>query len=175
MSLEQWSYLGELAGAFAVVASLAFVGLQVRQFTEAARAQTRQHIASSWFELSTLIVQNPSTFTAGLRSAAPGFADLAEDDRTKFVSILFALFKHYENMFLEHRDGRVSAEVWAPWSLHMRIYFHQPGVQTFWALRKEAYTASFQAFLESTQKPNEPSLGDLKGDAGAALAPQPPT
>ncbi|MGD9982094.1 MAG: hypothetical protein AB7H66_08340 [Hyphomonadaceae bacterium] len=171
MSLEQWSNLGDLAGAIAVVASLVFVGVQVRQFTEATRAQTRQHIASSWFELSNLVIQNPHTFTAGLRSTAPGFGDLVEDDRTKFVSILFALFKHYENMFLEHRDGRVDAEVWAPWPLHMRIYFHQPGAQTFWVMRKDAYTTSFQAFLESTEKPVAPSLGDLS-DALAPAASQ---
>ena len=161
MSLEQASLLAQIVSAFAVFASLAFVGLQVRQFTEATRAQTRQHIASSWFELSKLVVEYPRTFTTGLRSTQPSFSDLDEDERTKFVSILFALFKHYENMFLEYRDGRMTAEVWAPWSLHMRIYFHQPGVQTFWAMRKDAYTASFRTFLEATERPSEPSLGNI--------------
>jgi hypothetical protein len=161
MSLEQASFFAQIISAIAVFASLVFVGLQVKQFTDATRAQTRQHIASSWFELSKLVVENPRTFTTGLRSTQPGFSDLDEDERTKFVSVLFALFKHYENMFLEYRDGRVSAEVWAPWSLHMRIYFHQSGVQTFWVMRKDAYTASFRAFLEATEKPAEPSLGNI--------------
>jgi hypothetical protein len=40
MSLEQYSYLAQIIGAVAVVASLIFVGVQVRQNTKAVLAQT---------------------------------------------------------------------------------------------------------------------------------------
>lgn len=42
MSLEQYSDLSQIIGAVAVVASLIFVGVQLRQNTKAVRAQTSQ-------------------------------------------------------------------------------------------------------------------------------------
>ena len=161
MSLEQLAYLSQIAAGAAVVASLLFVGVQVRQFTDAMAAQTRQHVASSWFIIAQLVSDNADAFGAGLTSENAGFADLSPEDRLKFVSVIFALYKHYENIFLEYRAGRIDEATWAPWSTHMLIYFHQPGVQSWWAIRKHSFALAFQAYLEGSQKPDAPSPAAL--------------
>jgi len=161
MSLEQWAYLSQIAAGAAVIASLIFVGVQVRQFTDATKAQTQQHVASSWFAIGQLVCDNAAAFGAGLTSTDARFADLAPEDRLKFVAVIFALYKHYENIFLEHRAGRIDARTWAPWSIHMLIYFHQPGVQSWWAIRKHSFDPEFQAYLETSQKPDVPTPATL--------------
>jgi hypothetical protein len=89
MSLEQIFYLTQSIAAVAVLASLVFVGLQIRLNSREARAQTEQHIASSWFEMGKMIADHPAAFGAGLRSRDCTFSDLSEEDRLVFVSILF--------------------------------------------------------------------------------------
>ncbi len=68
MSLEQAAYLSQIVAAFGVLASLIFVGLQILQNTRATRAQTQQHIASSWFVMGQMIADHPAAFAAGLKS-----------------------------------------------------------------------------------------------------------
>jgi hypothetical protein len=49
MTLEHWSSLSQIAAAAGVLASLVFVGFQIRHNTPAMIAQSQQHIATSWF------------------------------------------------------------------------------------------------------------------------------
>jgi hypothetical protein len=157
MTLEHVSYLAQSIGGIAVLASLVFVGLEIRQNSREARAQTEQHIASSWFAMSTLVAQHPAAFYAGVKSKDGLFSDLLENDRLIFISIIFAQFKHYENIFRQFESGHIDEETWAAWSLHVLIYFHQPGVQSWWKMRGGAFTPSFRRFLESSARPDLPS------------------
>jgi len=157
MSLESITLFSQVFGALAVFASLVFVGLQIRQQADATRAQTEQAIASNWMALGQLINESAEAFTSGLLSTSPTFVELNDADRMRFLTSIFALFKHYENMFLQYKKGRIGQEDWDPWSNHLRMYFHQPDVQSWWALRKTAFSPLFRDFLDVTIAPTEPS------------------
>jgi len=157
MTLEQVFYLTQSIAGIAILASLVFVGFEVRHNSREARAQTEQHIASSWFVMAALISQHPAAFYAGLKSKDGLFSDMRENDRLTFISIIFALFKHYENIFRQFESGHIDEDTWTTWSTNVRIYFHQPGVQSWWKIRGAAFTASFRQFLESSARPELPS------------------
>lgn len=155
MTLESLALVSQVAGAAAVFASLVFVGFQVRGQANATRAQTEQAIASNWMALAQLVGQNAEAFTSGLMSTSATFADLTDADRMRFLTTLFVMFKHYENMYLQFRKGRIGEQQWEPWSKQVRMYFHQPGVQTWWTLRKSGFSLSFRQFLDSSVAPDE--------------------
>ncbi|MBS0384586.1 MAG: hypothetical protein JSS00_04470 [Proteobacteria bacterium] len=161
MTLESLALLSQIVGAFAVIASLIFVGLQIGQQANATRAQTEQAIAANWLALGQVIGSSAEAFTAGLVSRSSTFADLNDADRMRFLTALFALFKHYENMYLQFKKGRISEAEWQPWSNHIEMYFHQPGVQTWWGLRKAAFSAVFRDFLDNSVAPKELSPAAL--------------
>lgn len=121
MTLEEIFYLTQCVANVAVLISIVFVGLQIRQNTPEARAQTEQHIASSWFEIAKVISAHSAAFGAGLKSKEPDFSDLKEEDRLAFVAILISLFKHYENVFRQFERGHIDAATWGAWSTHVRI------------------------------------------------------
>lgn len=172
MSLEQAAYLSQIIGVVAVLGSLIFVGLQIRQQTRATKAQMQQAIASNWFAGGQLLTDNAQAFTAGIASKDPSFSDLSDVDRMRFLTVIFGLFKHYENMFLQYKNGLVDAADWTPWSNHIQMYFHQPGVQSWWAIRKAAFSPAFRAYLEATTKPAEPSPVYLQTVRAAEKRPQ---
>jgi hypothetical protein len=157
MTLADASALAQIAGVLLVLGSLVFVGAQIRQQTLATKAQTEQAIAANWTALGALISENAEPFTAGLLSTDPKFSQLGDADRMRFLTVIFGLFKHYENMFLQYRKGRIDEADWAPWSNHIEMYFHQPGVQSWWSIRKAAFSPAFRAYLDATQRPAEPS------------------
>ena len=77
------------------------------------------------------------------------------------MTAVFALFKHYENMYLQFQKGRIRKAEWEPWSNHAQMYFHQPGVQSWWQLRKSAFSPVFRAFLDECAEPEELSPTQL--------------
>ncbi|MFZ5619263.1 MAG: hypothetical protein ACOZAA_18260, partial [Pseudomonadota bacterium] len=98
--------------------------------------------------------------------------DLNDADRMRFLATIFALFKHYENMYLQFHRKRIDEDDWAPWSNHIHVYFHQPGVQNWWAIRKEAFAPAFRVFLDKSVEPPEPSPAQLHHAARASAPPQ---
>jgi|ERR1039457_267260 hypothetical protein len=157
MALERIFYLTQSIAAIAVLASLVFVGLEIRHNSRKARTQTEQHIASSWFDIGKMIADHPAQFGIGLRSGNSAFSDLSEEDRLVFVTILFGLFRHYEKLYRQFESGHIAAETWAAWSVYVRMYFRQLGVRSWWAIRRAAFASTFRAFLESSPKPDLPS------------------
>lgn len=161
VQLQTLALLSQIGGTIAVFASLLFVGVQIRGQANATRAQTEQAIASNWMALTNVIAENAPAFSKGLVSTSATFADLDDAERLQFLSSMFALFKHYENMFLQFSKGRISHDDWEPWSNHIQMYFHQPGVQAWWGLRKSAFSPPFRRFLEGSAPPPELSPAAL--------------
>jgi hypothetical protein len=149
MTLEQLSLITQIVAGVAVVASLIFVGIQIRQSTRTARAQIHQNITSGWLSIAPYISNNAGVFAAGIAASPQEFAKLSDAEKLTFLSIIFTFFKHYENMYFQYQCGHIEQATWDAWSTHMFLYFRQPGVQVWWAMRKNSFAPEFRAFLES--------------------------
>jgi hypothetical protein len=161
MSLEQISLISQIVSAVAVIASLIFVGFQIRQNTLATRAQMREHIMSDWMSTAQVLIENPKVFATGIAGAEEEYYALSNEDKFTFMTQAFLIFKHYENMFLQYQAGFLSDEIWAAWSTHPLMYFHQRGIQNWWKQRGMAFAPSFRAFLEASEAPPMLSQVDL--------------
>ena len=74
MSIEQLSYLAQIVSSVAVVASLIFVGLQVRQNTGALQRNEHNSTMTQWTVIRMAIAKNRDVaelMTAGLRGERP--------------------------------------------------------------------------------------------------------
>jgi len=79
MSLEQYSDLSQIIGAVAVVASLIFVGVQLRQNTKAVRAPTSQAHAVGYQQIIAGI-SNSGEFASIWRRGLADFQALDDDE-----------------------------------------------------------------------------------------------
>jgi hypothetical protein len=59
MTWEAWAAIGQLIGAAAVIASLIFVGIQIRQSVRASKATAFQGLVSSIIEVNIAHISNP--------------------------------------------------------------------------------------------------------------------
>lgn len=148
-----WDAVGavaELLGAVGVIASLIFVGLQVRQNTRSVRASTYDSMVRSNGEWISSIIADPE-LAAGFEAAVSSWSDVKHDPR--FMYLLTQLFRHWENSFVQYRQGTLDPSLWATWERIIVSYFHQPGIQDWWRIRRHAYSPEFAAFLESSTPP----------------------
>lgn len=161
MTLSDLSSIGSFVSGIAVVVSLVFVGVQVLQNTRAMRSQIHQNFTDGWLEIGALVASNAKVFAVGIAADEKTFAAMPDPDKLCFMAIIFAFFKHYENMFLQHKEGFIRDEDWNAWTNHMFLYWHMPGVRLWWKVRREAFSPEFRHFLETSQQPAMPSQVDI--------------
>jgi hypothetical protein len=156
--------LTEAVGTLGVIASLVFVGLQVRQNTIAVRAQVHQDITNSYLAVAETVTAHASAFASGISATPEAFAALSDEDKLIYFGVIFGFFKHFENMFGQYERGLIDSDSWAAWSEHILMYYRQPGVQIWWNLRGPAFTPKFREFLENSPAPKVKSMVDVMRD-----------
>jgi hypothetical protein len=155
MSLEDLGNIGEFVAAVAVVISLIYLAVQIRQNT----AQTRQNIRvvrASAFQNITDRVTRWNDSLAGdpelARIYASGLLDprsLNDVERIRFETHAGNAFRHWEDIFLLRRDGLVDDEVWEARKAQWKVFFAEPGMKWIWGRRKASMVSSFQAFIDT--------------------------
>ena len=89
MASKNWKHAVELVGIGAIVASLIFVGLQIRQEQDIAVAQLLMEATARGVELSQLMSENREAWEKGLRGE-----ELSDLDYATFASIADAYENH---------------------------------------------------------------------------------
>ncbi len=152
MTLEQISLLAQIAGAVAFLASLIFVGLQIRQNTQSQRIVAVESLAAAIAAINVPAMQSPLVGTALARTLAHYF--------------LFCFFKLHEQAWYQHKRRVLEPGQWTGWENLIRAYYHSPGIQeVWWPSRRHAFSPQFQAYLAATEPPQGIiPLSDLFGE-----------
>jgi hypothetical protein len=161
MTLSSLSELSQIVASIGVIVSLAFVGWQIRANTKDARLRMHEQTTQTYLSFLGSILVDAGTFAAGVKSEHPDFADLTEAQKAYFFPTMLGLFKHYEMMFVQYSQGVMDEETWNAWSTHIRMQFHQPGTQTWWNLRKGAFTPAFREYLDASPEPEMRTFVDI--------------
>lgn len=161
MTLQEVANFAEVLGAAGVIGSLLYVGWQVSANTKTNRMRMHEQITQTYLSFLNSVLTDPEAFLLGLQSSDASFADLSDKQKMFFFGSLLGLFKHYELMFVQHDQGVMDKETWDAWNEHIRMYFHQPGVQSWWKLRKSTFIPRFRDYLDSSSAPEMMSFVDL--------------
>lgn len=161
MTLEEIANFGEILGAAGVIASLVFVGWQIKTNTRTARMRMHEQVTHTLLSFLNAVISDPDTFAAGLQSTDSNFAGLSDGQKLFFFATMLGLFKHFELMYVQHIQGIMDQETWDAWSEHIRMYYHQPGAQAWWSLRKATFIPGFRDYLESSVQPEMKSFVEL--------------
>lgn len=157
MTLQDLGNIGEFVAAFGVIASLIYVGFQVRQNTIAMKAQMHENLTSGYLTVVDIVAANATAFAKGLNSTS-NFHSLTDEEKLQFFGVIFGFFKHFEHMYVQYQRGLIDQQAWDAWSEHIRMYFHQPGVLAWWAVRKSAFVRPFRDYLDNSEPPPIPNM-----------------
>ena len=103
MTLEQFAYLGQIVAAIAVVASLVYIGSELRQNTQALEAQSRFNLISLRTGFADLLMQDRGLLEA-LHKYVDG-EDLTKAERTAVMMHAFRLLETWEWQYSEFQAG----------------------------------------------------------------------
>jgi hypothetical protein len=149
MSLEDLGNIGEFVAAVAVIVSLIYLAVQIRQNTQSMHAAAA-HQATVGASVFTMPIAE-SEELARIFSTGLFRPDqlTTEEERIRWLVLFITLFRHYEDVFLQYKNGTVGAESWEAWLNAMRPFLAYPGFAAFWGVRGDTFTASFRGVVES--------------------------
>ena len=148
MSLQDLGSLGEFVGAIAVVVSLLYLAVQIRQNTRSMHAAAVHQATTGASAFSMPLAESGELariFNTGVFQ--PERLTTAED-RIHWLVLMISQFQHYEDVYLQYKNGTVGAESWEAWLNGMRPFLACPGFPAFWRVRGDSFTASFRSVVE---------------------------
>lgn len=150
MTLTELGAIGELIGGIAVIISLVYVGLQIRQSTHASRAATSQAFAKQYSDLNQMIADPDlgEIFTRGL----DGIGGLSLGERACFMSVLSSITRSLESFYFQLAKGDLDPRLFEGWFVQYLDLHANTGVREFWDMRKHQYSSEFIEYLDGRSR-----------------------
>jgi len=160
LTLEQAYFLSEIIGVIAVVISLIYVGLQVKQNTHVVRLNTVHNIAEGQRECNALMAANGDlceVIFKGMQDAE----SVSGAEKMRFYILAHVIFRPLEDAYFQYQEGALEEKQWQALSRQFINFIKLPGLLTYWEERKFMYSDDFQQFMDNVVVP-APLTNDFK-------------
>jgi hypothetical protein len=157
MNWEAIGAVGEIVGALAVVISLLYLALQIRNQVAQARLEALHDMSKEFREVSTLFA-TPDIADLFVR-ANNEFDSMSDSELVRLIVVITNLFRAWEEAFLEMRDGHLEVKVWEDLSRDYTQAMTAPSFRRIWLLRKQNYDPGFQSYADNIIRENQSDDG----------------
>jgi hypothetical protein len=139
--------LGELIGALAVVATLVYLSIQLRQNTKAMHLQTAQAAFQTSLDVVSTIAEgdHPSIWQKFRTSGVESIEDA--DKRMAAESLARCLFTSYDSHFYQYSRGSLDLQLHEAFERRLLAQLAWPGISGWWKANKSLFTESFQDYV----------------------------
>jgi hypothetical protein len=112
--LDRIHKIAEIVAAFAIVGSLVFVGIQLKQNTSAMDAEQRMAAMNIWSQQGLAIATNDGLAKELERFKYPVFKETVGQDigRRQVIAFVAVIMNTVENQHRQFLDGNLSEEEW---------------------------------------------------------------
>jgi len=148
MNWEALGAVGEIVGAVAVVLTLGYLAVQIRQNTQATKTSSLQAALSAAMN----VFDAPARDRDLARVIRSGMADpssLTDDEYAQFRWWARLALRAAENVFVQHNAGVLDHETWVARAETLTPLLAAPGGRKVWAEISASHRRDFQDWVAS--------------------------
>jgi hypothetical protein len=146
MSLSDLASLGSFVSGFAVLISLIYLALQVRQTERNQQISIRHSRVSRIVDLQ-LALADPAVAEAWLHgSGSP--QEITQTELSQFTHLCRALFFHFEDSFYQREEGLLNDDAFETVVAGARLLARSPGVRAAWRITRPNFGGRFLDFMD---------------------------
>ncbi len=149
------AHLGAFIGAMSVVASLLYLGYQVRQNTRSLRTENYARVLDRVSTMQARLSSDPVYSELVARGTADIYR-LTVVERLQFSWTFYEMFGALEFMFHQVEAGALPEEVWKRWSDTLAWWISLPGVRAWWVSIPAPFSASFTRYMDAQLQAGPP-------------------
>ena len=147
MTLSDLASLGSFASSFAVMISLVYLALQVRQAERNQQANIRMGRANRTVQVM-LTRSDPSVARAWMKGMS-GALDISEEELVQFQALCAAGLTSAEDSFYQHKEGLLNDAAFNSYVRGLKVTFSSPGMRAMWKRGgRRALGAEFVTFID---------------------------
>ena len=144
MNWDAIGAIGEVVGAFAVVATLFYLTSQIRQNTNAMKAESRRAVLDGGQAELFAMVEDPGTVTNIIKPEP-----LTTEEQIRLCAYLFALVRTREFAWGQFNEGAIDAGQWATEVNVIKFIFDADRTRHWWnQLGRNTYGSDFAKFVD---------------------------
>ena len=148
MSLSDLASIGSLVSGIAVLVSLIYLGLQVRQNTHVHRASAHQ--ARLDFVMEFLDGLTDASLAPIFLRGLEGDPSMTEVEFTRFRAFMHRWFLGMAEIVWMHERGVLDDDRYAGSTQALREYLGFPGTRAVWQVIKPVMPATFRTLVDTT-------------------------
>lgn len=145
----------QIIGVVGVIASMIYVGIQIRNNARAVRAATYQQLSASVTASLDNLFNNAESCALVLRGG-DDFEGLDRVEKARFRFMHMATMRRFENAWFQHRLGTLKEGDWRAIAVNLDSIFALPGTHAAWKLVKNRSSPEFQAYVDEIAERQAP-------------------
>ena len=156
MTLQDLGNIGEFVGAIAVVVSLVYLAVQIRQNTRSVRASTYQDIVHMLQEIDLLLASDPELnriWIVGRHDPT----QLNDDQQRRFNTLLLAFYRNLENAYFQGQNKLIDERIYDAWVGYSLRLSSKPGFLQWWQSHRGLLSEEFQQYVERELAAQQPT------------------
>jgi hypothetical protein len=145
-NLDRVHKIGEFIAAIAVVISLIFVGIEVKQNNSIQIQQATQNLSRDWSDV-VAAYQDPNLACLFIRLGNDR-ANLTAQEATQIEAVIWRIYKVYEQLHYQNVQGMVDASVWNGFKRLIMIEASYETFRVWWGGYQATFSPRFREFLD---------------------------
>jgi hypothetical protein len=159
MNWDAVSAIAEVVGVIAIVVSLIYVSIQIKQNTKVARAATRQAISESTENLGVDLIGNGEIAEIFVKHLSG--KELSPVENLRLQARCYRDMQHWENIHYQFNEGLVSEDQWDGFRKNLISLLAIDAYREYWEHESFHYSDAFQAEISAI-------LGDPQAEKASA-------
>ena len=111
MELEVYTLIAEVVAAVAVVVTLIYISIELRQNTRALRTSAYQDMVGNTMQIVMPLMADRELAGFFYR-AQENSETLTDEEKLRWHFLMLACFRHWDNLYYQYRIGNLEAEMW---------------------------------------------------------------
>jgi hypothetical protein len=146
MSLSDLASMGSFVGGVAVLTSLIYLALQIRQTERNQQISIRHSRVSRIVELQ-LALADPALADAW-RHGSGNPQEITQTELSQFTNLCRALFFHFEDSFYQREERLLNDDAFETVVAGARLLARSPGFRAAWKIARPNFGGRFLGFMD---------------------------
>ena len=147
MNWDAIGAIGEIIGAIAVIVTLIYLAIQIRDSARASRSAAVTDATTAMQAFYQELGSNPMVSQLFLQGSTDPDS-LSREDQFQYLMLMHSLFLGYQRNFFLTQEGTLNVEVRDTVGTAINAVNHLPGVYLYWKQRKAYFQPEFITWVE---------------------------
>jgi hypothetical protein len=152
MNWDAIGSIGEIVGAIAVIATLIYLSIQIRQGINSVQGATELDAAKQWADLCRSIGHSPEQRNIWDKASAE--EELTDDEHSAYIWTIAEMFFMLEGFFRQHQRGLISEVSWSPMITTIVGTLQNRYVSNWWDSEIAPLSGEFRNYVNTLRNEN---------------------